>query len=53
MKRCPECRRDYYDETLSFYLDDGRSLFTGCERRKLDGDPAVIPRHGLILDTCA
>lgn len=29
MKRCPECRRDYYDETLSFCLDDGTPLVDG------------------------
>jgi tetratricopeptide (TPR) repeat protein len=26
MKRCPECRRDYYDETLLYCLDDGSRL---------------------------
>src|SRR5687767_2964281 len=29
MKRCPECRRDYYDDTLSFCLDDGAGLVDG------------------------
>ncbi len=29
MKRCPECRRDYYDDTLSFCLDDGTPLALG------------------------
>lgn len=29
MKRCPECRRDYYDETLLYCLDDGSSLLDG------------------------
>ena len=29
MKRCPECRRDYYDETLLYCLDDGTPLFEG------------------------
>ena len=29
MKRCPECRRDYYDETLLFCLDDGSALLDG------------------------
>lgn len=29
MKRCPECRRDYYDDTLSFCLDDGIRLLEG------------------------
>src|SRR5215204_5137808 len=29
MKRCPECRRDYYDETLLYCLDDGAALVDG------------------------
>ena len=34
MKRCPECRRDYYDGSLLFCLDDGASLLEGSA----DGD---------------
>ena len=29
MKRCPECRRDYHDDTLSFCLADGSLLVSG------------------------
>ncbi len=29
MKRCPECRRDYTDETLKYCLDDGTALVDG------------------------
>ena len=29
MKRCPECRRDYYDDSLMYCLDDGSSLLDG------------------------
>src|SRR5947207_2945831 len=29
MKRCPECRRDYYDDTLTYCLDDGNALLEG------------------------
>jgi TolB-like protein/Flp pilus assembly protein TadD len=29
MKRCPECRRDYHDDTLSFCLADGTELVYG------------------------
>ncbi|HEX6279932.1 MAG TPA: tetratricopeptide repeat protein [Pyrinomonadaceae bacterium] len=29
MKRCPQCRRDYYDETLIYCLDDGSALLDG------------------------
>lgn len=29
MKRCSECRRDYYDDTLLYCLDDGSVLLEG------------------------
>jgi len=29
MKRCPNCRRDYYDDSLLYCLDDGNSLLEG------------------------
>ena len=29
MKRCPECRRDYFDDSLLFCLDDGERLLEG------------------------
>src|SRR5438874_2902382 len=29
MKRCPECRRDYYDDSLLYCLDDGSALRAG------------------------
>src|SRR5207247_504633 len=29
MKRCPECRRDYYDDTLIYCLEDGNALLEG------------------------
>lgn len=29
MKRCPKCRRDYYDDTLFYCLDDGNVLLDG------------------------
>ena len=29
MKRCPECRRDYYDDTLLYCLEDGAALVQG------------------------
>ena len=29
MKRCPDCRRDYYDDSLVFCLDDGARLLEG------------------------
>ena len=29
MKRCPECRRDYYDDSLFYCLEDGAALIQG------------------------
>ena len=29
MKRCPECRRDYHDDSLLYCLDDGIALVEG------------------------
>jgi TolB-like protein/Tfp pilus assembly protein PilF len=29
MKRCPECKRDYYDDSLLYCLDDGGALLDG------------------------
>ena len=29
MKRCPQCRRDYYDDSLSYCLEDGAVLLSG------------------------
>lgn len=30
MKRCPECRRDYYDDSLLYCLEDGSALVQGA-----------------------
>jgi TolB-like protein/Tfp pilus assembly protein PilF len=46
MKRCPECRRDYYDDTLSFCLEDGSPLVSGVPAESLPGnepETAVFP----------
>jgi TolB-like protein/Flp pilus assembly protein TadD len=43
MKRCPECRRDYYDDSLLYCLDDGTAL--------LEGPAAVEEPATAILDT--
>src|SRR5688572_29102252 len=40
MKRCPECRRDYFDDTLSYCLDDGTML--------LEGPSSLEPRTEII-----
>ena len=42
MKRCPECRRDYYDETLLYCLDDGNALLEGPASTE---EPATAVLH--------
>ncbi|MGQ0542218.1 MAG: hypothetical protein ACT4O9_10285 [Blastocatellia bacterium] len=37
MKRCPECRRDYYDDTLLYCLDDGNALLEGTATASYGG----------------
>ena len=42
MKRCPECRRDYYDDTLLYCLDDGNALLEGpATARPANDEPAT------------
>jgi len=41
MKRCPECRRDYFDETLLYCLDDGNALLEGPASD--EGKTAILP----------
>lgn len=40
MKRCPECRRDYYDDSLLYCLDDGSELLDGPS----PGQEGLTPR---------
>jgi TolB-like protein/Tfp pilus assembly protein PilF len=42
MKRCPECRRDYYDDSLAYCLDDGRVLVDGPNSLE---EPATAIQH--------
>src|SRR5687767_10691092 len=42
MKRCPECRRDYYDDSLMYCLDDGTALLEG---------PASSEQKTVILES--
>lgn len=43
MKRCPKCRRDYYDDTLLYCLDDGSALLEGpASAGTNDGPPTAI-----------
>ncbi|MGD9588522.1 MAG: hypothetical protein AB7Q37_04425 [Pyrinomonadaceae bacterium] len=48
MKRCPECRRDYYDDTLLYCLDDGNPLLEGPASGSSRGDE---PATALLHDT--
>lgn len=41
MKRCPECRRDYYDDTLLYCLDDGNALLEGSASGSSRNEPAT------------
>ena len=41
MKRCPECRRDYYDDTLLYCLDDGNALLEGPATASGGDEPAI------------
>jgi len=41
MKRCPECRRNYYDETLLYCLDDGTALLEGPS--SLESPTSILP----------
>jgi TolB-like protein/tetratricopeptide (TPR) repeat protein len=41
MKRCPECRRDYYDDSLSYCLDDGAALLEGPTSLSGSDEPAT------------
>src|SRR5438445_6348173 len=51
MKRCPECRRDYYDDSLLSCLDDGSSLLDGpggshaTNAPSLGYEPATVMIH--------
>src|SRR4051812_17902942 len=48
MKRCPECRKDYFDDSLMYCLDDGASLSQGSIA--LESATAVLPSVSLDGD---
>ena len=50
MKRCPECRRDYYDDTLLYCLDDGNPLLEGPASGSGAGDE---PQTAILHSTAA
>lgn len=50
MKRCPECRRDYFDDTLLYCLDDGNSLLEGPATASGGDEPAtaILSEPGVV-----
>lgn len=48
MKRCPECRRDYFDDSLIYCLDDGNALLEGPASGASTEDE---PRTAILHDT--
>ena len=58
MKRCPECRRDYYDDTLLYCLDDGNALLEGPAAATSEPPASVVGQfdsepHTAILHSTA
>lgn len=49
MKRCPECKRDYYDDSLLFCLDDGDRLLEGPSSYN-EPSTAIIPSVGVASE---
>jgi TolB-like protein len=50
MKRCPECRRDYFDDSLLYCLDDGAELLEGpASGASLNPEPRTAILH--VTDT--
>lgn len=45
MKRCPECGRNYNDESMSFCLDDGSELLFGPASASGGDEPATAILH--------
>ncbi len=50
MKRCPECRRDYYDDTLLYCLDDGNALLEGPASEREPATVILRERPDLVAD---
>ncbi|MGD9561604.1 MAG: hypothetical protein AB7F88_04465 [Pyrinomonadaceae bacterium] len=48
MKRCPECRRDYADDTLSFCLEDGTALVQGSVPSPDEPRTVILSEPGAI-----
>ena len=53
MKRCPECRRDYYDDSLLYCLDDGSALLEGPAASAIhssESPTAVLPKATTVYE---
>jgi len=50
MKRCPDCRRDYFDDTLLYCLDDGSALLEGPSSGSQTIDE---PRTAILHETAS
>src|SRR4051795_11775586 len=48
MKLCPNCRRDYYDDSLLYCLDDGSALLDGPV--SFGSDQTAILANGVISE---
>ena len=42
MKRCPECRRDYLDDSLLYCLEDGTALLQGSVNAPAEPETAIL-----------
>jgi tetratricopeptide (TPR) repeat protein len=49
MKRCPECRRDYFDDSLLYCLDDGAALLEG-PANSYEMPTAILPNSVIKND---
>jgi TolB-like protein/tetratricopeptide (TPR) repeat protein len=52
MKRCPECRRDYYDDSLLYCLEDGTALVQGSVPSPEEPQTAIL-QHSTGPDQAA
>ncbi len=50
MKRCPECGRDYNDDSLSFCLDDGSELLFGPAKSSVSIDEQQTAIYARPID---
>jgi len=57
MKKCPECGRDYNDDSMSFCLDDGSELLFGPAKSEpgtiANGFPTDEPQTAILHSTAA